>query len=41
MRQNVGRLDGCTACITTTVKTECVVVHAANPIQSNKGDAWR
>jgi hypothetical protein len=41
MRQEAAEMDGCAACITTTVKTERVVVHAANPIQSNKGDAWQ
>jgi hypothetical protein len=41
MRQGAAGLDGGTACMTTTVKTERVVVHAATPSNPNNGGAWR
>lgn len=41
MRQGRSGLDGSTACITTTVKTGCVVVPAATPSNPNSGGAWQ
>jgi hypothetical protein len=40
MRQTLA-LDGCPACMTTTVKTECVLTHAetpSNPTKEMPGD---